>query len=42
MTKCTPIVNINKNKKFWEELSHLFEVLEPHLMERNVSELTLT
>jgi hypothetical protein len=34
-------------KKFWEELirllsCHVFEVLEPNLMEINLSELTLT
>jgi hypothetical protein len=39
----------NSNKKFWEELIHLlslrkslFEVLEPNLIELNLSELTLT
>jgi hypothetical protein len=38
-----------KNKKFWKELirplsdvSHLFEVLGPNLMEMNLSEITLT
>jgi hypothetical protein len=38
-----------KNKKFWKELicplsnvSHLFEVLGPNLMEINLSEITLT
>jgi hypothetical protein len=39
---------INYKKKFWEELilllyyvCHLFEALEPDLMELNLSELTL-
>jgi hypothetical protein len=36
---------ININKKFWKELiayvSHLFKILEPNLMELNLSEFTL-
>jgi hypothetical protein len=43
------IYHLRDNKKFWEKLvrilpyaSHFFEVLEPNLMEINLSELTLT
>jgi hypothetical protein len=53
-SECVSSVNyvqmvINGNKKFWEEIipyfpytSHLFEVLEPNLIELNLSELTVT